>query len=542
MKILLSTLTILWFFLPIHGQLIENANYMIIPQPQKIIIGNSQFVFNSNTVIIYNNNEILKQQANYFSEIIDESLGIKTTTQKNNSKNNKEAVIILKIAEGNNNFGDEGYHLKIDTKKIIIEADSATGTFYGLQSLFQLILLNTDLQSDSISEIKIPTLEITDGPRFAYRGMHLDVGRHMFPPEFIKKYIDLLAYYKFNTFHWHLTEDQGWRIEIKKYPKLTEVGAWRKETLIGHGGEKPFKYDGKPYGGYYTQDEIRDIVAYAAQRQITIIPEIEMPGHSLAALAAYPELGCTGGPYEVATRWGVFQDIYCTNDSTFEFLENVLLEVMDLFPSKYIHIGGDEAPKARWKECPTCQATMNREGLKDEHELQSYFIQRIEKFLNSHGREIIGWDEILEGGLAPNATVMSWRGTEGGIAAAQQNHDAIMTPGSHCYFDHYQSASPENEPLAIGGFTSLEKVYSYEPIPELLNNDEAKHILGTQANVWTEYMGTPEHVEYMILPRMAALSEVNWASEKDWELFKKKINEHFLIYDRLGYNYCDHPY
>ncbi len=542
MKILLSTLTILWFLLPIHGQLTENANYMIIPQPQKIIIGNSHFIFNSKTVIVYDNNEILKQQANYFSEIIDESFGIKTTIQKKNSKKNKEGVIILKITEGNSDFGDEGYHLIIGKKKIIIEANSVTGTFYGIQSLFQLLLLNADLQSDSISEIKIPTLEITDSPRFAYRGMHLDVGRHMFPPEFIKKYIDLLAYYKFNTFHWHLTEDQGWRIEIKKYPKLTEVGAWRKETLIGHGGIKPFKYDGKPYGGYYTQDEIRDIVAYAAQRQITIIPEIEMPGHSLAALASYPELGCTGGPYEVATRWGVFQDIYCTNDTTFEFLENVLMEVMDMFPSKYIHIGGDEAPKARWKECPICQATMNREGLKDEHELQSYFIQRMEKFLNSHGRNIIGWDEILEGGLAPNATVMSWRGTEGGIAAAQQGHDAIMTPGSHCYFDHYQSDNRENEPLAIGGFTSLEKVYSYEPIPELLSNDEANHILGTQANVWTEYMKTPDHVEYMILPRMAALSEVNWASEKDWELFKKRIQKHIVLYDHLGYNYYNNPY
>jgi len=267
----------------------------------------------------------------------------------------------------------------------------------------------------------------------------------------------LLAFYKFNTFHWHLTEDQGWRIEIKKYPKLTEVGAWRNETLIGHGARKPFEYDSIPYGGYYTQDEIRDIVDYASQRQITIIPEIEMPGHSLAALTAYPYLGCTKGPYEVATRWGVFNDIYCTNDSTFEFLQNVLLEVMELFPSEYIHIGGDETPKARWKECPTCQATIKREGLKDEHELQSYFIQRIEKFLNSHGRNIIGWDEILEGGLAPNATVMSWRGSEGGIAAAQQGHDAIMTPGSHCYLDHYQSKPIENEPFAIGGFTSLEK-------------------------------------------------------------------------------------
>jgi len=524
-----------------YAQEIETFNTMIIPQPQQIKIGNSHFTFNSNTKIV-SNNILLSQQAIIFSENIERTSGIKIMTLSSHDDKSKKGVIFLNIVKDKVKLGDEGYHLKVEKNKIIIEANTIAGTYYGLQSLFQLVLLNADLQSDEIHDIKIPTLEINDSPRFAYRGMHLDVGRHMFPPEFIKKYIDLLAYYKFNTFHWHLTEDQGWRIEIKKYPKLTEVGAWRKETLIGHGGKKPFKYDGKPYGGYYTQDEIRDIVSYAAQRQITIIPEIEMPGHSLAALAAYPNLGCTGGPYDVATRWGVFNDIYCTNDSTFVFLENVLLEVMDLFPSKYIHIGGDEAPKAEWKKCKTCQATMNREGLKDEHELQSYFIQRMEKFLNSNGRSIIGWDEILEGGLAPNATVMSWRGTDGGIAAAQQGHDAIMTPGSHCYFDHYQSENKENEPLAIGGFTSLEKVYSYEPIPELLNSEEAKHILGAQGNVWTEYMETPEHVEYMILPRMAALSEVNWANEKDWEMFKKRIAKHFLIYDKLGYNYCDHPY
>jgi len=539
MKILLSILTILWSFLPINAQLTESLKSAIIPQPQKVILGNSYFVFSSNTVIVYENNETLKQQANLFSRNIEDAFGVKVGTFVIDSENSKTDKIIIRISEGKLNLGNEGYHLDISKKRIVIEANSVKGTYYGIQSLFQLLLLNADLQYSTTSEINIPTMEIADEPRFAYRGMHLDVGRHIFPPEFVKEYIDLLAYYKFNTFHWHLTEDQGWRIEIKKYPKLTEVGAWRKETLIGHGGKTPYKYDGKPYGGYYTQDEIRDIVAYAALRQITIIPEIEMPGHSLAALAAYPELGCTGGPYEVATRWGVFQDIYCTNDTTFEFLENVLLEVMELFPSKYIHIGGDEAPKARWKECPTCQATMAREGLKDEHELQSYFIQRIEKFLNSHGRSIIGWDEILEGGLAPNATVMSWRGTDGGIAAAQQGHDAIMTPGSHCYFDHYQSKL-STEPLAIGGYLPLEKVYSYEPVPELLNDKDILRILGAQGNVWTEYMDTPEQVEYMILPRMAALSEVNWASEKNWELFQKKIEKHFIIYEHFGYNYCDH--
>jgi len=517
----------------------EIQELKIIPQPQEISFGYSSFLLNSGTIIAYEDNEeLLKQQAEYLSELIEKSINLKLNI-KPISEVGEHGTIVIKFLGDKSYLGDEGYKLQIDNDNILIFAATERGSFYGIQSLFQMILLNYG----NLPSTLIPTAELTDKPRFKYRGMHLDVGRHMFPVEFIKKYIDLLAFYKFNTFHWHLTEDQGWRIEIKKYPKLTEVGAWRKETLIGHGGKKPHEYDGKPYGGFYTQNEIREIVSYAAKRQITIIPEIEMPGHSLAALASYPELACTPGPFEVATRWGVFKDIYCTKEETFEFLENVLLEVMELFPSKYIHIGGDEAPKTRWKECSICQENIKQEGLKDEHELQSYFIQRIEKFLNSHGRNIIGWDEILEGGLAPNATVMSWRGTEGGIAAAKQNHNAIMTPGSHCYFDHYQS-NPKTEPLAIGGFTTLEKVYSYEPIPNTLNSEEAKHILGTQGNVWTEYMETSDYVEYMVLPRMAALSEVNWTSpdSKDWQLFQNKIQQHFIIYDMLGYDYCDHPF
>ncbi len=534
MKNAFITLLFVVIFLSSSFRKTEKKQQFIIPQPQEINLGDSFFKFDKTTIIAFEDDATLKQQAEYFSELIKNTLSLEVKTMPLAEISN-ELRIILKLDEKLKGLGDEGYKLLIEKEEIIITAMSAKGSFYGLQTLFQLML--------SANDSRIQTMEITDQPRFKYRGMHLDVGRHVFPVEFIKKYIDLLAFYKFNTFHWHLTEDQGWRIEIKKYPKLTEVGAWRNETLIGHGGKKPHEYDGKSYGGFYTQEEIRDVVDYATKRQITIIPEIEMPGHSLAALASYPELACTPGPFEVATRWGVFKDIYCTKDETFEFLENVLLEVMELFPSKYIHIGGDEAPKTRWKECSTCQETIKREDLKDEHELQSYFIQRIEKFLNSHGRQIIGWDEILEGGLAPNATVMSWRGTEGGIAAAKQNHDAIMTPGSHCYFDHYQS-NPETEPLAIGGFTTLEKVYSYEPIPDTLNSEESKHILGAQANVWTEYMETSDHVEYMILPRMAALAEVNWATpdNKDWELFKMKIQEHFIIYDSLGYNYCNHPF
>ena len=518
----------------------DPAEVVIIPQPLSIEVGDSEFKLYKNTVIAYEENDELEQQAIYFADLIFNTFGLKLKTSTL-SKVKSSNMIVLKLNQVPDDLGQEGYKLSIEENKVVISSNSPQGTFYGLQSLYQVFLSSKLTIDHDKMQVLIPSLNISDQPRFPYRGMHLDVCRHMFPVEFIKKYIDLLAFYKFNTFHWHLTEDQGWRIEIKKYPKLTEVGSLRMETLIGHGGSKPFNYDGKPYGGYYTQDEVRDIVAYAGKRQITIIPEIEMPGHSLAALASYPKLGCTGGPYEVATRWGVFEDIYCTKEETFEFLENVLLEVMELFPSTYIHIGGDEAPKARWKECNTCQSVIEKEGLKDEHELQSYFIQRMEKFLNSHGRSIIGWDEILEGGLAPNATVMSWRGTEGGIAAAKDGHDAIMTPGSHCYFDHYQ-AGPEGEPLAIGGFTTLEKVYSYEPIPEILNEEEASHILGAQGNVWTEYMETPDYVEYMILPRMAALSEVNWSKEKDWSLFKKKINNHFKYYTKLGYNYCDYPF
>ncbi len=353
------------------------------------------------------------------------------------------------------------------------------------------------------------------------------------------KYIDLLALHKMNVFHWHLTEDQGWRIEIKKHPKLTEIGSVRKETLVGHKGTG--KYDGKPYRGFYTQDEIKDIVAYAKERFITVIPEIEMPGHSLAALAAYSELGCTGGPYEVATIWGVFPDVYCAgNEKVFTFLEDVLTEVMQLFPSEYIHIGGDECPKTRWKECPKCQARMKKEDLKDEHELQSYFIQRMEKFLNAHGRQIIGWDEILEGGLASKATVMSWRGEKGGIEAAKAHHDVIMTPSFALYFDYYQ-ADPETRPLAIGGFTSTKGVYNYYPLPKKLADNEVKYILGAQGNVWSEYMATPEYVEYMVYPRACALSEVVWSPKEslDWDNFSKRMVVHKKRLKALNVNYFD---
>lgn len=447
--------------------------------------------------------------------------------------------IVLALAEDIEK--SESYIMNITSRRILIQGDDAAGVFYGIQSLRQLLppeLEQPDMAAGLVN-VRVSNIYIEDYPEFPYRGMHLDVARHFFDVDFIKKYIDLMALHKMNTFHWHLTEDQGWRIEIKKYPLLTEIGAWRKETLIGHGGNPPFEYDGKRYGGYYTQDDVREIVAYAAERHITVIPEIEMPGHATAALAAYPELGCTGGPYEVITRWGVFEDVFCAgNDKTFEFLEDVLTEVTELFPSQYIHIGGDECPKTRWEECPKCQARIQEEGLADEYELQSYFIRRIEKFLLSKGRNIIGWDEILEGGLAPQATVMSWRGVRGGIEAAQMGHDVIMTPTSHCYFDYYQ-ADPETQPLAIGGYLPLSRVYEFNPIPLDLSDKEAEHILGAQGNVWTEYMKTSDHVEYMAYPRAIALAEVLWTPDRkhDFEDFSQRLNYHFKRLDALNVNY-----
>ena len=414
-------------------------------------------------------------------------------------------VVSLALIRPDTLLPPEWYSLSVTAKTITINAVEEAGLFRGSRTLIQL--LQQGLTTGSLS-----CLTISDHPRFPWRGMHLDVCRHFFPVEFVKKYIDLLARYKMNSFHWHLTEDQGWRMEIKSHPNLTEVGAWRKGSQVGPYSRR--EYDSIPYGGFYTQDEIREVVAYAAARHINVVPEIELPGHAMAALAAYPHLGCTGGPYEVQKGWGVFEDVFCAgNDSTFAMLEEVLTEVMDLFPSPYIHIGGDECPKEAWKSCSKCQARKKAEGLKDEHELQSWFIQRIEKFVNAKGRKIIGWDEILEGGLAPNAAVMSWQGIEGGIAAARSGHYAVMSPGSHCYFDHYQG-DPANEPLAIGGFTTVQKVYSYEPIPAELKPEEHKYILGAQGNVWTEYILTPEHVEYMAVPRMLALAEVLWTPKE----------------------------
>lgn len=439
------------------------------------------------------------------------------------------------ITVGNKLPNPEAYNLSVTDKQVVIKGNGA-GLFYGVQSLLQLI----EPQTKGIATI--PTIQIEDEPRFPYRGMHLDVCRHYFPVEFIKKYIDVMAMYKLNNFHWHLTDDQGWRIEIKKYPKLTEVGSKRAQTKIG-GFTKANEdlYDNMPYEGFYTQDQVKEIVAYAADRYINVIPEIEMPGHSLAALAAYPIMSCDPSKkYKVAEIWGVFNDVYCPTDTTFKMLGEILDEVIALFPSKYIHIGGDECPKEAWKQSEFCQQIIRDSALRDEHGLQSYFIRRIERHVNAMGRKIIGWDEILEGGLAPNATVMSWRGEAGGIAAAQLNHDVIMTPGSGgLYFDHAQSTSLQ-EPLSIGGNAPLSKTYSYEPIPDVLSADQAKHVIGVQANLWTEYIATPEKAEYMLLPRMLALSEVAWSTKqnRDYEKFSNdRLPKQLFVLENKGYHF-----
>lgn len=523
-------------------QPVGSEQFAVIPVPVSLLELKGNFVFSEKSKIIISEiNVETKLVADFFATIVKNPTGITLSVEQGNKPVNGSVFMMLDTIIKNS----EGYLLTVTSKKIIVRAKSAIGLFYAVQTLRQL--MPVEVENQSVVEgmqLSVPACEIKDEPRFVYRGMHLDVGRHLFPVASVKKYIDMIALHKMNTFHWHLTEDQGWRIEIKKYPKLTEVGAFREETLVGRGGKKPYVYDGKPYGGFYTQDEIKEIVEYARSRFVTIIPEIEMPGHALAALAAYPELSCTGGPFKVFPRWGVVDDVYCAGkEETFKFLEDVLTEVIDMFPGTYIHIGGDECPKTKWEKCPLCQKRIKDEGLKDERELQSYFVQRIEKFLMSKGRKLIGWDEILEGGLAPEATVMSWRGTEGGIAAAKLKHDVIMTPNKFVYLDYYQ-CEPEGEPLSIGGYVPLEKVYSFNPMPQELTTEEQKYILGVQGNVWTEYIATPEHLEYMACPRMFAIAEIGWTPERlrDFDDFISRLDILKLRYDVIGINYFKGEY
>lgn len=497
----------------------------LIPQPKEIQLESGSFVINEATFFVVNkvdNNEIT-----LFNTFLLDKYGYELKSQtKSKSVENSIAIYVDDAA----NTTSEKYELTITPKQISIKAVGNRGVFYAFQTLIQL------LPANKFKDAEVPCLTIKDEPKFKWRGMHLDVSRHFFSVDFVKKYIDYIAMYKMNTFHWHLTDDQGWRIEILQYPRLTQLGSIRFKSMTGHYSEH--RFDDKVHRGFYTQDEIKEVVAYAQQRHVTVIPEIEMPGHALAALAAYPEFSCTGGPFDVGTQWGGYDDVFCPKEETFRFLQEILDEVMALFPSEYIHIGGDECSKVRWKTCPNCKALMQREGLTDENQIQSYFITRMDQFLNANGKKLIGWDEILEGGLAPNATVMSWRGTEGGIAAAKENHDVVMSPGSHCYFDHYQG-DPKHEPLAFGGYTTVEKVYSFNPIPTELTAEEGKYILGAQGNVWTEYINTPQEVEYMAMPRMAALSEVVWGTSKpnDYANFQNRLIKHFEVLDRMRVNY-----
>ena len=518
---------LLMFFLTSIGLHAQNQ-YNIIPQPKQLSPLHGVYTLRKGTKVVVGNEvfapaaDLLIRQANKVAD-----LGLTSQT-----KGSSGIVFSLNPA-----LGKEAYVLNVSSKKIDIQASSGAGAFYAMQTLLQLMPAPLSGDQKITAAVTVPNCSIQDEPRFSYRGLMLDVGRYYFKVEDIKRFLDVMAIYKLNTFHWHLTEDQGWRIEIKKYPLLTQVSSIRSETMLGHYRDK--KYDGKPYGGYYTQEQIREVVAYATSKYIDVIPEIEMPGHSQAVLAAYPQFGCNPDKiYQVATRWGVSEDVLAPREETFAFLEDVLTEVMALFPGQYIHIGGDECPKTQWKESRFCQNLIKKLGLKDEHELQSYFIRRIDKFVTSKGKKLLGWDEILEGGLSPNAMVMSWRGVKGGVEAAKQNHDVVMSPNSFFYLDYYQGDS-KTEPLAIGGNLPLSKCYSFEPdLPEL-TAAEAKHVVGIQANVWTEYISNIQYAEYMTYPRALALSEVAWSPKapKDYPAFKKRVEGHLPHMDALKINY-----
>ena len=517
----------------------------VIPYPQSVEVGKGTFKgaganFNCDQAIDAKSQEIIKEFADKITFVSGRICSYATPVGLAKDCAKVKGFIFLKDA----NLAEEEYSIDITKANCIVRASSYNGFLYAIQTLKQLTSVNIfGNEPNPAEKFLFPCVKIQDKPRFGYRGMHLDCSRHFFSVEEVKKYLDIMALYKLNRFHWHLTDDQGWRVEIKKYPRLTEIGAFRNGTVI----KKDWgSNDGVRYGGYYTQEQMKDVVAYAGKLGIVVIPEIDLPGHMMGALAGYPELGCTGGPYEVWTRWGISEQVLCPGkEAMFSFLEDVFTELMDIFPSEYIHIGGDECPKTEWEKCPACQARIKQLGIKaDGHHsaeqfLQSYVTARVQKFLNDHGRRIIGWDEVLEGELAEGATVMSWRGTEGGIKASAMGFDVIMTPNTYCYFDYYQSEDQDKEPFGIGGFLPWDKVYSYEPL-EGLNDSQQKHILGVQANLWTEYVATPEHLEYMLLPRMNALSEVQWCvpENKDIERFKAAMEaESFKIFDILGYNY-----
>lgn len=511
----------------------KTAVYRIVPEPYRIVSeGHGHFTFTSAARVTCQDSSLLREAA-FISGYIKEETGKEIGYDISSPEKGNIAISI------DTAMTPEGYVLQIGRRGISITGGSAAGVFYGGQTLRKCLAYDSTL----------PAARIEDMPAFGYRGAHFDVSRHFFGADEVKTYIDMMALHNMNKLHLHLTDDQGWRVEIKKHPELTAKGSVRKESLLGLLSDEPRVFDGKMHGGFYTQDELRELVRYAAERHIEIIPEIDLPGHMVAALACYPELGCTGGPYEVWTLWGISENVLCAgNEESYKFLDDIFTEILDIFPSEYIHIGGDECPKAMWKECPKCQAIIKRLGLKDdaihtkEQKLQSYMMSRVSDFITSHGRKVIGWDEMLEGGAAPGSVIMSWRGEDGGIAAARSGHDVIMTPFTYLYFDYYQSRDTKNEPMAIGGYIPTEKVYSYNPVPEVLDSAEATHIIGVQANLWTEYIDNFPKVQYMVLPRWAALSEIQWRDSKDRDYgeFMKDIMPLISIYDRLGYNYARH--
>ena len=517
-----------------------NSDYEIIPKPLDVNCkGDASFLLKDGVAVIYpENNRKMQDNAEFLVDYVERQTGVKLTSHAGMPV---DGAICLTLDLSDDNA--EAYKLIVNDKRVCISGASEAGVFYGIQTLRKSLPVAQDIN------VNLSAVEIYDKPRFAYRGAMLDVARHFYTADEVKTFIDMLALHNINRFHWHLTDDQGWRIEIKKYPKLMSVASERKETVVGRWYSGI--YDGKPYGGYYTQDELRDVIDYAAKRHITIIPEVDLPGHMQAALTAYPELGCTGGPYEVRTIWGVSQDVLCVgNDFTLQFVKDVLSEVADIFPSEYIHIGGDECPKVRWEKCPKCQERIKSLGLKSdakhtkEQRLQSYMIQEAAKYLKEKGKRIIGWTEILEGGLVPDATLMSWIGESGGIEAAHQHHDVIMTPNTYLYFDYYQSKKVEDEPLAIGGYLPIEKTYNYEPMPKELTKEEQQYIKGVQANLWTEYIPVFSQVQYMVLPRLGAAAEVQWTdpSKKDYKDFLRRVPHLVAVYDCYGWNCATHVY
>ena len=509
------------------------ADYNVIPLPQEVTLTQKgAFVLTGATPIVYpEGDEQLKNDAQFLSDYIADVTALRLTTTSAKVKNAITLRLNKKVQ------GKEGYVITVDKKGVVIEGATAAGVFYGVQTLRKSIPVDK-----SLTEVTLPGVVLKDAPRFGYRGVMLDCARHYFPVKFVKQFIDLIAMHNMNVFHWHLTDDQGWRIEVKKYPDLAKIGSVREKTVLGHNSDV---FDDTPYGGYYTQEEAREIVKYAADRFITVIPEIDMPGHMIAALAAYPDMGCTGGPYKVSPIWGVMPDVLCLgNEKTYQFCEDVLSEMMDIFPSEYIHLGGDETPNVRWKECPKCKALMAKENL-TPGKLQGYFTNRIEKFVNSKGRRIIGWDEILDGDINQSATIMSWRGTAPGARGAKMGHDVIMSPSSHVYFDYYQTRQGESqweEPLLIGGNLPIERTYSLEPVPEGADAETASHIIGVQGNLWTEYIAGPSLAEYQVLPRMGALSEVQWRpqGQKDFENYKVRQTRMLKLYDAYGLVYAKH--